>query len=91
VTPGATLAADEDHDGESVAIPIGGFVAAPDDTSEVAKALAAETVRRYGNQHGCRQGSTNTPCIHPNHRRDVDYTHHLLSMLGLPHTYPVDL
>jgi hypothetical protein len=79
----STPDADEDHDGESVAIPIGVGAWTPDGSSEAEKTLARLTVRRYANQHGCCQASTTTACIHPDHRRDVDYARWLLTMLGL--------
>lgn len=41
--------------------------------------LAARRVRKMCMQHVC----TGDPCQHRNHRRDLDYARHCLTMLGL--------
>ena len=86
MTPSATLTAtDETHDGESVAIPLGGgqFSAADSDSNvnlyELHRRLAATAVHRAADQHGCQAN-----CAHPDHRRDLDYARHLLESLDLP-------
>lgn len=98
---GITRTTDETHGGQSVAIPVGGSAYDEPFSVEVARSrflsiqdrLAAEHVRRHANQHECRQASTRQPCDHPDHRRDMHYAHHLLSVLNLPHerTGPVTL
>ena len=45
--------------------------------------MAAATVRRMCNQHGC----TGMECTHPNHRRDISYLRAMLLTSGLPGTY----
>lgn len=52
---------------------------------DLANRLAALTVRRLTNQHGC----TGPGCHHPNHRRDVHYCLEMLDTLGLDHRVPV--
>lgn len=98
---GTTRIADETHDGQSVAIPVGDSASDQPLSGEeirlrfldIQGRLAAEHVRRYANQHQCRQSSTGAPCAHPDHRRDVHYAHHLLGALDLPHerTGPIPL
>lgn len=51
---------------------------------ELANNLAALTVRRLTNQHGC----PGKGCRHEDHRRDVDYCRAMLATLGLPGGYP---
>jgi hypothetical protein len=50
--------------------------------------LAAATIRRQANQHGCRESSTQTPCDHPDHRRDRFYAAAMLELLGVPRDLP---
>lgn len=47
---------------------------------ESVEQLAIARVRRECNQHQCTDG---TQCVHPNHRRDVDYLRECLGALGL--------
>lgn len=55
------------------------------DTSvvDVITRMATMTARRMCNQHDCR-ATHDSPCEHPDHRRDVDYLRHVLDVLGLP-------
>lgn len=57
---------------------------------DLARRLAALTVRRATNQHGCkRRHPTDLPCEHEDHRRDVAYCEAMLEALDLPGEYPV--
>lgn len=53
------------------------------DAGDVITKMATTMARRMCNQHGCTAPS-GRPCRHPDHRRDVDYLRHVLSVLGLP-------
>lgn len=53
------------------------------DATDVIRHLAATRVRRMCNQHAC----SGPGCVHPNHRRDVDYLGHILNVLSLPGAY----
>lgn len=55
---------------------------------EVSHRLAADTVRRHANQHGCDQSVAGQPCAHPDHRRDVLFSRYLLDMLAIPRDTP---
>lgn len=56
----------------------------PGSYREVTDRMAADTVRRFANQHDCHQASTGEPCAHPDHRRDVLFSRYLLDMLDIP-------
>lgn len=57
---------------------------------DLARRLAALTVRRATNQHDCkRREPTDPPCEHEDHRRDVAYCEAMLEALDLPGEYPV--
>ena len=56
------------------------------DAGNVAAKMATVMARRMCNQHRCTAPS-GTPCVHPDHRRDVDYLRHVLTLLGLPGAY----
>ena len=56
------------------------------DAAAIITKMAVTSARRMCNQHGC-DASSETPCIHPEHRRDVDYLAHVLDVLGLPGDY----
>lgn len=43
---------------------------------------AATLVGRFTNQHAC-SAPAGQVCVHPDHRRDVDYTRVMLDLLGL--------
>jgi len=50
--------------------------------------LAAATIRRQANQHDCREAVTQTPCDHPDHRRDRFYAWAMLDALEVPRDLP---
>lgn len=51
--------------------------------SAIVARMAAATVRRQCNQHDC-DDPRGDQCVHPDHRRDIDYLRHCLEMLNLP-------
>jgi hypothetical protein len=48
--------------------------------------LAGMTVRRTALRHSC----TGSPCLHRNHRRDMQHARFLMTMLELPDELAVD-
>jgi len=58
-----------------------------DEADLLMRQLAALTVRRQCNQHGCTLPATGA-CGHAEHRRDVDYLAHCLEVLDLPRELP---
>lgn len=54
---------------------------------DIERRMAAMLIRRVADQHACQVRSTGE-CIHPNHRRDLDFLKNLLAETGLDAEYP---